>query len=89
MEEFCKLCNLLSVFKLSLYEGNPNQLILHKLAAYFVPALIFERLIYLDSKKIKSSDNIDNIWTNIKVLIKNFIKSFHKKQRTVIYDIHI
>ena len=47
MENFCKLCNLISVFKLSMFEGNNDKLILDKLAAYFVPELIFERLAYL------------------------------------------
>ena len=47
MEQFCKFCDLISVFKLSLFEGNNDKLILDKLAAYFVPEIIFERLAYL------------------------------------------
>ena len=47
MEEFCKLCDLISIFKLTLFEGNDDKLILNKLSAYFVPELIFERLAYL------------------------------------------
>ena len=63
MEDFSKLCDLISIFKLTLFEGNSDKLILNKLSAYFVPELIFERLAYLQSKKRKITGTEDNIWT--------------------------